>query len=49
MREGAASLVTLFDDPDVGRRCRALAEERYALESAVDAYDRMYRSILGTQ
>lgn len=47
MRESAASLVALLDDPDVARRCRALAEERYALESAVDAYDRLYRSILG--
>jgi glycosyltransferase involved in cell wall biosynthesis len=47
MREGAASLIQLLDDPDVARRCRAVAEERYALESAVDAYDRLYRSVLG--
>jgi glycosyltransferase involved in cell wall biosynthesis len=46
MREGAASLITLLDDPDVARRCRAVAEERYALESAVDSYDRLYRSVL---
>lgn len=44
---GARELIALQADPAaLGRRCRALAEERYGLESAVAAYDGIYRALL---
>jgi glycosyltransferase involved in cell wall biosynthesis len=45
LEEAARSLYELVDDTELGDRCRRLAEERYAVEAAADAYDAAYRSI----
>ncbi|PYQ52782.1 MAG: hypothetical protein DMF78_10580 [Acidobacteria bacterium] len=47
LRAAARELIALQADPvGLARRCRALAEERYGLPSAVEAYDGIYRALL---
>src|SRR5262249_41097526 len=44
---GARELIALQADRGaLAARCRALAQARYALPSAVEAYDRVYRALL---
>jgi glycosyltransferase involved in cell wall biosynthesis len=44
---GARALASLQADREgLAARCRALAEERYGLPSAVAAYDGIYRALL---
>jgi glycosyltransferase involved in cell wall biosynthesis len=38
-------LALLFRDPELRARCRRLAETRYNLETAVQAYHQLYREI----
>lgn len=39
-------LKSLLDDSQLARRCRRLAESRYALERGVEAYQRLYLDLL---
>jgi glycosyltransferase involved in cell wall biosynthesis len=44
---GAHALCALLDEgPAVAERCRGLAEERFGLPAAIEAYDRAYRAAL---
>jgi len=38
-------LQTLWRDPDLARRCRDVAESRFALSDAIDKYDEIYTSL----
>jgi hypothetical protein len=39
-------LKSLLEDSELARRCRRLAESRYALERGVEAYQRLYLELL---
>ena len=43
---GASALVELARDPATRRNCRRVAEERYDLVAGVDAYARLYETVL---
>jgi glycosyltransferase involved in cell wall biosynthesis len=43
----ADALLTLAADPEVGARCRATADRRYALADGVAGYARVYRELIG--
>ncbi len=43
--QAARRLRALVDDPDTPARCRRLAETRYSLENAVNAYHDLYREV----
>ena len=47
LAHAAAELVAAARRPDTVREARALAERWYSLTDAVDAYDRVYRGMLG--
>jgi glycosyltransferase involved in cell wall biosynthesis len=50
LEAAATGLIRLLDEGRAAEsRCRELAEERYALENAIDRYDRAYRGILETR
>lgn len=44
-RAGIEKLVSLSQDDGVEARCRAVAENYYALEGGVEKYDRLYREL----
>ena len=45
-QRGAAALVELARDPTTRGNCRRVAEERYDLAAGVDAYARLYETVL---
>ncbi len=47
MSQALASLDELIRDPDTVRRCRRAAEEVFSLSAGTEAYDQLYRDILG--
>ena len=50
VKAAAGELVRLLHEGRAAEgRCRQLAEEQYALEDAIDRYDRVYRGILETR
>jgi glycosyltransferase involved in cell wall biosynthesis len=44
--DAAERLARLLADPQAGARCRALAESRYSLARAVEAYHALYRELV---
>jgi len=47
-RHAGSRLLELLSDPGLGRRCRAAAEEHYALEPACDRQVQLYRTLCGS-
>lgn len=46
-REGIESLLELVEEPSIGARCREVAESHFSLESGIERYDRIYRTVGG--
>ena len=47
MRAAVRSLLELCRDPGLAQRCRAVAEQQFALSSGVEQYRKIYRHLLG--
>ena len=47
MREALNELVEMIQEPHIRARCRRVAERYFSLDQGVDAYDQLYREILG--
>lgn len=47
-RRAAARIAALLADPSLAERCRALARDRFSLESGVQAYHSLYRELCST-
>lgn len=46
--DAATRILAIAADPATPARCRTIAEGRFSLESGVEAYDAIYRSLSGT-
>jgi hypothetical protein len=43
----AGELLSLLEDPGLSARCRAVAEEHFALRTALDRYEAIWRVTAG--